>query len=41
MKYLSVPCLRHRLVLSPGAEIEGQTVEQVITQIIDQVAAQR
>jgi MoxR-like ATPase len=41
VKYLSVPCLRHRLVLSPGAEIEGQTVEQVITQIIDQVAAPR
>jgi MoxR-like ATPase len=41
VKYLAVPCLRHRLVLSPGAEIEGQTVEQIITQIIDQVAAPR
>jgi MoxR-like ATPase len=41
VKYLSVPCLRHRLVLAPGAEIEGGTVEQVIVQIIDQVAAPR
>ena len=41
VKYLSVPCLRHRLVLAPGAEIEGGTVEQVIAQIIDQVAAPR
>jgi MoxR-like ATPase len=41
VKYLAVPCLRHRLVLAPGAEIEGQTVEQVIGQIIDQVAAPR
>jgi MoxR-like ATPase len=41
VKYLSVPCLRHRLVLSPGAEIEGQTVEQIIAQIIDQVAVPR
>jgi MoxR-like ATPase len=41
VKYLSVPCLRHRLVLAPGAEIEGITVEHVIAQIIDQVAAPR
>jgi MoxR-like ATPase len=41
VKYLAVPCLRHRLVLAPGAEIEGTTVEQVIAQIIDQVAAPR
>lgn len=41
VKFLAAPCLRHRLVLSPGAEIEGQTVEQVIAQIIEQVAAPR
>ncbi|WP_119299563.1 AAA family ATPase [Dongia deserti] len=41
VKFLAVPCLRHRLVLAPGAEIEGQTVEQVIAQIIDQVPAPR
>ena len=41
VKFLSAPCLRHRLVLSPGAEIEGQSVEQVIGQIVDQIAAPR
>jgi MoxR-like ATPase len=41
VKFLAVPCLRHRLVLAPGAEIEGITVEQVIAQIIDQVPAPR
>jgi MoxR-like ATPase len=41
VKFLSVPCLRHRLVLAPGAEIEGITVEHVIAQIIDQVPAPR
>ena len=41
VKYLAVPCLRHRLVLAPGAEIEGTTVEQVIAQIINQVPAPR
>jgi len=41
VKDLAAPALRHRLVLAPGAEIEGQTVEQVISQIIDQVPAPR
>ncbi len=41
VKFLSVPSLRHRLVLAPGAEIEGITVEHVIAQIIDQVPAPR
>jgi MoxR-like ATPase len=41
VKFLAVPSLRHRLVLAPGAEIEGITVEQVIAQIIDQVPAPR
>jgi MoxR-like ATPase len=41
VKFLAVPCLRHRLVLAPGAEIEGITVEHVIAQIIDQVPAPR
>ena len=41
VKRLARPTLRHRLVLSPGAEIEGHTVEQVIDQIIDRSAAPR
>ncbi len=41
IKTLSLPTLRHRVVLAPGAEIEGLTADRVIRQIVDQVAAPR
>jgi MoxR-like ATPase len=41
IKALAVPALRHRVVLAPGAEIEGLTTEQVVRQIVEQVAAPR
>ena len=41
VKFLAVPALRHRIVLAPGAEIEGLTADQIIRQIIDQVPAPR
>jgi MoxR-like ATPase len=41
IKGLAPSVLRHRLVLAPGAEIEGLTPDQVIGQILDQVAAPR
>jgi MoxR-like ATPase len=41
VKALAVPALRHRLVLAPGAEIEGLTTEAVIRQILEQVPAPR
>jgi len=41
VKYLAVPALRHRVILSPNAEIEGSTAEQVIRDIIEQTAAPR
>ena len=41
IKALAVPALRHRVVLAPGAEIEGLTTEQVVKQIVEQVAAPR
>lgn len=41
VKALAMPAFRHRVVLAPGAEIEGQTTEQVIAQILDQIAAPR
>ncbi len=41
VKALAVPALRHRIVLAPGAEIEGLTTEQVVRQIIEQVPAPR
>ena len=41
VKSLAVPCLRHRLLLSPGAEIEGRRVDEVLLGLVDQVAAPR
>jgi MoxR-like ATPase len=41
VKMLAPATLRHRLVLSPSAEIEGRQVDQVIATLLDQVAAPR
>jgi MoxR-like ATPase len=41
LKLLAVPALRHRIVLAPGAEIEGLTSETVVRQILDQVPVPR
>jgi MoxR-like ATPase len=41
IKALAVPALCHRVVLAPGAEIEGLTAESVVRQIVDQVAVPR
>ena len=41
VKALAVPALRHRIVLAPGAEIEGLTTEQVVRQIVEQIPAPR
>jgi len=41
VKTLAPAILRHRLVLSPSAEIEGRQVDQVIATLLDQVAAPR
>ena len=41
VKALAIPALRHRLVLSPAAEIEGRRVEQVLAGLVAQVAAPR
>jgi MoxR-like ATPase len=41
VKRLAVPALRHRIVLAPGAEIEGQTAETAVRQILEQVPAPR
>jgi MoxR-like ATPase len=40
-KTLALPVLRHRLMLSPGAEIEGLTADRVLGEILDQTAAPR
>ncbi len=41
VKALAPPALRHRIVLAPGAEIEGTDCDQVIAQILEQIPAPR
>ncbi|MDB5720852.1 MAG: ATPase, partial [Alphaproteobacteria bacterium] len=41
VKALAPAVLRHRVILSPAAEIEGRPVEAVIARLIDQVEAPR
>jgi MoxR-like ATPase len=41
VKRLALPVLRHRIILSPGAEIEGATAESVIKQVVATIAAPR
>jgi len=41
VKALSRPLLRHRLILSPAAEIDGRAVEEVVTGIIESIEAPR
>jgi MoxR-like ATPase len=41
VKLLAVPCLRHRVGLAPGAEIDGLSTEAVIRQILEIVPAPR
>lgn len=41
IKYLALPTLRHRVSLAPGADIEGITTDQTISQIVEQTAAPR
>ncbi len=41
VKHLALPALRHRVILSPAAEIEGRTTDETLTTIIEQMAAPR
>ena len=41
VKSLALPVLRHRVVLAPGAEIEGITAELAVRQVLDEVEAPR
>ena len=41
VKQLSLPALRHRVVLSPAAEIEGRTTDDTLADVIEQTAAPR
>ena len=39
IKSLSLPALRHRVILSPAAEIEGRTPDETLLEIVEQTAA--
>ena len=41
VKALALPALRHRVILSPAAEIEGRLADQIIQGLIDRVEAPR
>jgi len=41
IKTLALPTLRHRVLLSPAAEIEGRTTDETLAAIIEQTAAPR
>jgi MoxR-like ATPase len=41
VKQLFLPVLRHRIVLSPGGEIEGLTADKVLHDILEQIPAPR
>ena len=41
VKFLALPVLRHRLMLSPSAEIEGLTADRILREVLDQTPAPR
>jgi MoxR-like ATPase len=41
IKTLAKPVLRHRIVLSPGGEIEGLSTDRVLQEILEQTPAPR
>ncbi len=41
VKLLFGPALRHRVLISPAAEVEGRSVEQILDQVLGQVPAPR
>jgi MoxR-like ATPase len=41
VKALALPALRHRVILSPAAEIEGRNADQILQSLIDRVEAPR
>jgi MoxR-like ATPase len=36
-----VPALRHRVILSPAAQIDGRLVEHIVSDLVDQTEAPR
>lgn len=41
VKTLFLPAMRHRVILAPGAEIDGRQVDEILTRLCEQVPAPR
>jgi MoxR-like ATPase len=41
VKMLALPVLRHRVVLAPGAEVEGMTADAAVRRVVEEVEAPR
>jgi MoxR-like ATPase len=41
VKALAIPALRHRVVLSPAAQIDGRQIEQIVAELVDSTEAPR
>ena len=41
IKFIALPVLRHRVILTPDKEMEGVTSDEVITQIVDKIEVPR
>jgi MoxR-like ATPase len=41
VKFLALPTLRHRVTLSPAAEIEGRTADEAVKAVIERTPAPR
>ncbi len=41
VKALAIPAMRHRVVLSPAAEVESRTADQIVAAIVEQIEAPR
>lgn len=41
IKYIALPVLRHRLMLTPDKEMEGVTTDEVVRQIVDKIEVPR
>ncbi len=41
VKALALPVLRHRVVLAPGAEVEGMTADAAVRRVVEEVEAPR
>jgi len=41
VKALALPVLRHRVILSPSAQIEGLRVEQLVAELVERTEVPR